>query len=82
MALCNRSLMIMVSQTIKCPRIFERSRTFLILFLMAATSGNAQVLATLKIELDHPIKQLGEHSVPVRLHSEVHATVRVMVVQA
>jgi large subunit ribosomal protein L9 len=35
-----------------------------------------------KIELEHPIKQLGEHSVPVRLHSEVHATVRVMVVQA
>jgi large subunit ribosomal protein L9 len=35
-----------------------------------------------RIELEHPIKQLGEHSVPVRLHSEVHATVRVMVVQA
>jgi large subunit ribosomal protein L9 len=35
-----------------------------------------------KIEMEHPIKQLGEHSVPVRLHSEVHATVRVMVVQA
>ena len=35
-----------------------------------------------KIELEHPIKQLGEHSVPVRLHSEVHASVRVMVVQA
>ena len=35
-----------------------------------------------KIELEHPIKQLGEHSVPVRLHSEVHASVRVIVVQA
>jgi large subunit ribosomal protein L9 len=35
-----------------------------------------------KIELDHPIKQLGEHTVPVRLHAEVHAAVRVMVVQA
>ncbi len=35
-----------------------------------------------KIELDHPIKLLGEHSVLVRLHSEVHAAVRVLVVQA
>ena len=35
-----------------------------------------------KIDLDHPIKQLGEHAVPVRLHSEVHATLRVVVVQA
>ena len=35
-----------------------------------------------KIELDHPIKLLGEHTVTVRLHSEVHAAVRVMVVQA
>ncbi|HTL04580.1 MAG TPA: 50S ribosomal protein L9 [Gemmatimonadales bacterium] len=33
-----------------------------------------------KIELSHPIKQLGEHSVPVRLHSEVQAAVRVTVV--
>jgi large subunit ribosomal protein L9 len=33
-----------------------------------------------KIELTHPIKQLGEHSVPVRLHSEVQAAVRVTVV--
>ncbi len=35
-----------------------------------------------KIELDHPIKLLGEHTVPVRLHSEVQAAVRVKVVQA
>lgn len=33
-----------------------------------------------KIELPHPIKQLGEHLVPVRLHSEVQAVVRVTVV--
>ncbi len=33
-----------------------------------------------KIELSHPIKQLGEHTVPVRLHSEVQAAVRVTVV--
>ncbi|HEV8150301.1 MAG TPA: 50S ribosomal protein L9 [Gemmatimonadales bacterium] len=33
-----------------------------------------------KIELSHPIKQLGEHMVPVRLHSEVQAVIRVTVV--
>jgi large subunit ribosomal protein L9 len=33
-----------------------------------------------KIDLSHPIKQLGEHTVPVRLHSEVQAAVRVTVV--
>jgi large subunit ribosomal protein L9 len=33
-----------------------------------------------KIDLTHPIKQLGEHLVPVRLHPEVQAAVRVTVV--
>lgn len=33
-----------------------------------------------RIELDHPIKSLGEHVVSVRLHPEVHAEVRVAVV--
>ena len=35
-----------------------------------------------KIELEHPIKQLGEHAVPIRLLSDVHATVRVTIVPA
>jgi large subunit ribosomal protein L9 len=35
-----------------------------------------------KIELLHPIKQLGEHSVAVRLHSEVQTAIRVTVVPA
>jgi large subunit ribosomal protein L9 len=35
-----------------------------------------------KIELDHPIKQLGEHTVTIRLHSEVNATIRVTIVPA
>jgi large subunit ribosomal protein L9 len=35
-----------------------------------------------RIELDHPIKQVGEHQVPIRLHADVHAAVRVIVVQA
>ena len=32
-----------------------------------------------KIELDHPIKQLGAHTVSIRLHPDVHAEVRVTV---
>lgn len=35
-----------------------------------------------KIELDHPIKSLGEHLVPVRVHPEVQAQVRVTVAAA
>ncbi|HEX6644508.1 MAG TPA: 50S ribosomal protein L9 [Gemmatimonadales bacterium] len=33
-----------------------------------------------RIELDQPIRTLGEHTVAVRLHPEVHADVRVTVV--
>jgi large subunit ribosomal protein L9 len=33
-----------------------------------------------RIELEHPIKSLGHHTVEVRLHPEVHAEVRVSVV--
>lgn len=33
-----------------------------------------------RIELEHPIKTLGHHTVAVRLHAEVHAEVRVAVV--
>ena len=33
-----------------------------------------------KLELSHPIKQIGEHNVSVRLHPEVQAAVRVTVV--
>jgi large subunit ribosomal protein L9 len=33
-----------------------------------------------RIELEHPIKTVGHHTVGVRLHSEVHAEVRVSVV--
>ena len=33
-----------------------------------------------RIELEHPIKSLGEHTVSVRLHPDVHAEVRVSVV--
>jgi large subunit ribosomal protein L9 len=33
-----------------------------------------------RIELEHPIKTLGQHTVSVRLHPDVHAEVRVSVV--
>jgi large subunit ribosomal protein L9 len=33
-----------------------------------------------RIELEHPLKHLGFHSVPVRLHHDVHGEVRVNVV--
>jgi large subunit ribosomal protein L9 len=33
-----------------------------------------------RIELEHPIKSLGDHTVRVRLHQDVHAEVRVSVV--
>lgn len=33
-----------------------------------------------KLELEHPIKQLGEHEVPIRLSADVHAVVRVTIV--
>jgi large subunit ribosomal protein L9 len=33
-----------------------------------------------RLELEHPIKTLGHHTVAVRLHPEVHAEIRVQVV--
>jgi large subunit ribosomal protein L9 len=33
-----------------------------------------------RVELEHPIKTLGAHTVSIRLHPEVHAQVRVSVV--
>jgi large subunit ribosomal protein L9 len=33
-----------------------------------------------RIELEHPIKTVGDHSVTIRLHPEVHAQLRVSVV--
>jgi large subunit ribosomal protein L9 len=32
-----------------------------------------------KLAMEHPIKHLGEHTVPVRLHPEVHAELKVVV---
>jgi len=33
-----------------------------------------------RLELEHPIKHLGEHTVPLRLHPDVHADLKVVVV--
>ena len=45
-----------------------------------ALAAQGQTVDKRKIELEHPIKTLGFHTVPVRLHPEVHAEVRVTVV--
>jgi large subunit ribosomal protein L9 len=48
--------------------------------IAAALAAQGHSIDRRKIELEHPIKNLGEHSVPIRLHPEVHAAVRVIVV--
>ena len=50
--------------------------------LADALAAKGFVIDKRKIELDHPIKQLGFHSVSVRLHPDVHAEVKVTVEQA
>ncbi len=48
--------------------------------IVAALSRQGVEIDRRKVELEHPIKALGEHSVAVRLHPEVHAEVKVNVV--
>jgi len=45
-----------------------------------ALAREGQTVDKRRIELDHPIKTLGHHTVAVRVHPEVHAEVRVSVV--
>ncbi len=45
-----------------------------------ALAAQGQQVDRRRIELEHPIKTLGHHTVAVRLHPEVHAEVRVSVV--
>jgi len=45
-----------------------------------ALAAQGQPVDKRRIELEHPIKMLGWHTVPVRIHSEVMAEVRVQVV--
>jgi len=45
-----------------------------------ALAAQGQQVDKRRIELEHPIKTVGHHTVAVRLHSEVHAEVHVSVV--
>ena len=47
-----------------------------------ALAQQGQSVERRRIELEHPIKTTGTHSVTVRLHPEVHAQLRVSVVPA
>ena len=44
-----------------------------------ALAAKGQAVDKRKIELEHPIKTIGQHTVPVRLHPDVIAEVRVTV---
>lgn len=48
--------------------------------IAAALAAQGHEVDRRRIELDTPIRSLGEHTVAVRLHPEVHADVRVTVV--
>ena len=47
--------------------------------LADALAAQGHAVDKRKIELDHPIKTIGQHTVPVRLHPDVIAEVRVTV---
>jgi len=49
------------------------------LIARAATEQLGVPVDRRRIVLERPLKELGEHTVPVRVHSEVTATVRVVV---
>ena len=44
-------------------------------------SGSRITIDRRKVQLDEPIKQLGEYKVPLRLHKEVTAEITVRVVK-
>lgn len=48
--------------------------------LADALAAKGQTVDKRRIELEHPIKTIGQHSVPVRLHADVMAEVRLTVV--
>jgi large subunit ribosomal protein L9 len=45
-----------------------------------ALAARGHAIDKRRIELEHPIKLLGHHTVPVRLHPEVHAELQITVV--
>lgn len=48
--------------------------------IAAALEGAGHTVDRRRIELEHPIKALGAHTVAIRLHPDVHAEVRLTVV--
>ena len=48
--------------------------------IAAALAAQGHPVDRRRIELEHPIKTLGSHTVGIRVHPEVHAEVRVSVV--
>ena len=48
--------------------------------LADAAAAQGVTLDRRRIELEQPIKHLGQHTVPVRLHADVHAELRLTVV--
>lgn len=50
--------------------------------IAAALERAGQLVDRRRIELEHPIKSLGDHKVPVRLHPDVQAILQVTVVPA
>lgn len=48
--------------------------------IAAALAGQGFTVDKRKIELEHPIKTVGSHTVSVRLQSDVHAEVKVTIV--
>ena len=47
-----------------------------------ALAAQGHAIDKRRVELEHPIKTLGDHTVSIRLHADVHAEVRVTVVAA
>lgn len=50
--------------------------------IAAALERAGQAVDKRRIELEHPIKSLGDHQVPVRLHPDVQAMLRITVIPA
>lgn len=50
--------------------------------IAAALERAGQPVDKRRIELEHPIKSLGDHKVPIRLHPDVQAMLRITVVPA
>ena len=62
------------------PTFYPAAMALAQLDLADALAAQGHTVDNRKIELEHPIKTIGQHAVPVRLHPDVIAEVRVTVV--